>query len=257
MKIGPVEIGSGHPCRVVAEVSNAHGGDLGRCLRLLDAIKAAGADLGKIQAFTVDELIALRGDGPAPAQWSHMTMRELYSRAQTPLAWLPALFEHAATIGLPLFSSVFGLESLAALEKVGCPAYKIAALDNQQTGLIQAAASRKKPVLVSGAAHCEWAYNGVVGFPGGISWAYCPPGYPTPIENIKLPDFPRSGFLGLSSHCLEPELPIAAVARGAKLIEMHVMLAEEPSDLEANISLTQYQLADMVRVIRKTEAMIA
>ena len=51
-------------------------------------------------------------------------------------------------------------------------------------------------------------------------------------------------------------LPVAAVARGCKLIEMHFMLADEPSELEANVSLNQYQANQMIHDIRRVEAML-
>ncbi len=68
------------------------------------------------------------------------------------------------------------------------------------------------------------------------------------------PDGPT--WMGLSSHNLDPRLPIAAVARGAKMIEMHVMLDDEPSALESNVSLTVSDFARMVRDVRATEEML-
>jgi sialic acid synthase SpsE len=85
---------------------------------------------------------------------------------------------------------------------------------------------------------------------------YCPPGYPTSPKDIHIPEFFQAGYLGLSSHCMAPELPVAAVARGCKLIEMHVMLADEPSELESNVSLNEHQVEELVRSIRRTEEML-
>src|SRR4051812_38020180 len=79
----------GGPCRFVVEVSNSHNQSFARALRLIDAAKAIQADFVKFQAFTVDELCALRGEGLAPSPWGDdgTTMRDLYTRAETPLAW--------------------------------------------------------------------------------------------------------------------------------------------------------------------------
>ena len=253
LKIGGLEIGGDNPCRFVAEMSNNHNGDRDRLGRMIDAAHAAGADVIKVQAYTPDELCELRGNGPAPAQWGEQgwSMRELYAKAQTPLEWLPRIAAHCERVGVPWFSSVFGLDSLAALEAVGCSAYKIARLDNMHTRLIDAVKRTGKPVIVSGAREDVTAGD-------GVSWLYCPPGYPAPIENVRLPQpFATEGFVGISSHCLEPMLPVAAVARGAKLIEMHFQLAEEPSELEANISLNEHQWRVMVENCRRVEAMLA
>lgn len=256
MNIADVEIGGHHPCRFVAELSNNHNGSLERALRLIRAAKDAGADLVKFQCYTPDELVQLRGDGPAPAQWGAQgwTMRALYEKAQTPHAWFPDLVAECQRVGIPWFSSVFGLESLALLERLGCPAYKIARLDNHQGGLLQAVASRDKWVLVSGHGNADPRYG------YRIRGLYCPPGYPTPAAEVRLPlrmEKVPGDWLGLSSHCLAPELPIAAVARGAKLLEYHVQLDEEPSELEANISLTISQFRAMVDAVRRTEALLA
>jgi sialic acid synthase SpsE len=113
VNIAGVEIGSGHPCRFVAELSNNHNGDRDRCGRLIDAAKAAGADFVKFQCYTPDELVALRGDGPAPAPWNDRTMRDLYTQAQTPLDWFPKIKAHCERVGIPWFSSVFGPTSLS------------------------------------------------------------------------------------------------------------------------------------------------
>src|SRR5690242_7059952 len=58
-------------CRFVVEISNAHNGSYDRAIRLIDAAKDAGADFVKTQAFTVDELCALRGEGTAPVPWGN------------------------------------------------------------------------------------------------------------------------------------------------------------------------------------------
>ena len=252
MSIGGIEIGGTNPCRFVFEVSNAHNGDLDRALRLIDAAKACGADFVKFQAYTPQELVTLRGDGPAPDPWGAQgwNMRDLYSKAQTPLSWFPELFAHARAIGIVPFSSVFGMESLAMLESVDCPAYKIARLDNQHADLIAAAVDTGKPVLVSSAEEPVTR--------GDVWTLYCAPSYPTPAADLRLPwNFPEAGYLGLSSHCLDPYAPIAAVARGAKIVEMHGQLHDEPSELESNVSLGDWEFARMIDEVRRVEVLLA
>lgn len=249
MKIGTVGIGGANPCRFVAEVGNAHNGSIERAFRLIDAVVDAGADIVKLQCYTPTELVGLRGDGPAPEPWgtAGWTMRALYEKAQTPMAWFPRLASHCDLLGVPWFSSVFGKESLALLEFLHCPAYKIARLDNKDRALFNAVRATGKPMLVSTSEY-------KISPAAGTEYLYCPPGYPVAVEDVHLPNsFTR--YLGLSSHCLAPELPVAAVARGCKLIEMHVQLADEPSELEENVSLTQHEFKAMVESVRTTEAL--
>ena len=251
LTIGGVEIGGDNPCRFVAEVGANHNGSYDTAYNLVRAARSCGADFIKFQAYTMDEIIGLRGDGPAPEPWARYgTLRQLYERAITPLDWLPSLFAYARKIGLVPFASVFGAESGAALEALDCPAYKIARYDNGQAHLLDAVYRTGKTMLVSAARHqrAEWFADDVV-------WLYCPPGYPAVVE--WLPTFDARDFLGLSSHCLDPFLPIAAVSRGAKLLEYHLQLDDVPAELDGSFSLTAHQFGQMVASVRQTERLLA
>lgn len=250
MNIGPVEVGGANPCRFVAEISGNHNGDRDRCGRLIDAAQAAGADLVKFQCYTPDELIALRGDGAAPEPWGSQgwTMRALYEKAQTPLDWFPKIAAHCERVGMPWFSSVFGSDSLAALEAVGCPAYKIARLDNR-SAFARSLANIGKPLIVSEANEGEsqiWDTT--------ILW--CPPGYPQTDFRAMRVSLEWRAFDGLSYHGTDPRIPFAAAMMGAKIIECHVQLDDEPSELEANVSLTMTQQARLIRDVRDMEALL-
>ena len=238
MNIEGVNVGEQHPCRYIFEVSNAHNGDKARALRLIDAAAASNADFVKFQCYTPDELVAIRGDGPAPEPWGAMgwTMRALYDVARTPLEWFPDLFAYARSLHLVPFASVFGADSLAVLQAVGCPAYKIARLDNQSALLHALVDATGKPKIVSvapnQAAHAD-------------ATLFCPPGYPQEPFDCT-PDI-WTAHTGLSYHGTDPAVPMHAVTTGAKLIECHVMLDDEPSELEASVCLTVSQFTTLVR----------
>lgn len=252
LTIGGVGIGGDNPCRFVAEVGANHNGSYDTAIRLIDAAKATGAEFVKFQAYTMGEIIGLRGDGPAPPPWERYgTLRQLYERALTPLEWLPSLFQHARDLGIVPFASVFGMESLAALEAVDCPAYKIARYDNRSSSLITSVHGTSKPLFISA------DYDEVMPW-AGVTYLYCPPGYPTSVEGVVLPRFYEfTDWLGLSSHCLDPFLPIAAVSRGAKLLEYHIQLDDTPAELDGSFSLTAHQFAQMVASVRQTERLLA
>ena len=245
--IAGVDIGAHEPCRFIAEISNNHNGSLVQALQLLDAAKEAGADFAKLQSYTPEELVALRGDGPAPEPWGAQgySMHRLYEIAQTPHGWFPALFKHARSIDLPLFSSVFGLESLALCEWLGCPAYKIARLDNHHGWLYDACAATGKPVIVS--ANDEIVL--------GDLHLWCPPGYPQPALGLERDRFDE--YDGFSYHGTDPLAGVMAAALGAQVVEAHLQLRDIPSVLEHNISLNEYGFASMVNRTRRIEAMRA
>lgn len=239
MNIAGIEIGPGQPCRTVAELSNAHNGKLETAFRLIDAAKAAGADFVKLQAYTPGELVRLRGDGPAPDPWGAegWSMRDLYEKARTPLEWLPELAARCDAVGIPWFASAFGPESIAACGVLDCAAYKMASLDRGAAWLRAALMATGKPLLQS-----------VPDPDSRDGYLYCPPGYPQ-----KRFGFGNAHFCGFSYHGTEPLVPLLAWANGAYLIECHLQLADEPSDLERTVSLNEMEFRQMVDMLRLAE----
>lgn len=233
---------------IVAELGPNHNGQFQNALRLIESAKDAGADFCKLQAYLPSELVALRGDGPAPEPWGSQgwTMRDLYESAATPFEWFPELVAHAKDIGIGWFASVFGAESLAMLEGLDCPAYKIAAMEWSDSGLRHMVEATGKPVVRS----MPLAQSD----DGGPWNVYCPPGYPqTELHLARI----RSGFYwGFSYHGQDPNVPAYAVVAGARYIETHIHLEDEPSRLEAGFAFTGRGFKEMVHGIRKAEALL-
>ena len=236
IQIANREIGLDRPVFCVAEISGNHNGDLDRALRLIQAAKDAGADAVKFQAFTLEEILALRGTGQAPPPWEAMSLPELYAKLITPAEWFPALFTYARQIGIIPFSSVFGRDSLAMLEKLDCPAYKIAKPECRNWDLRKLVAATRKPFFVSGDS------------------IHCPGGYPARLEDMAWLDWPVAA-IGLSSHCPDPVVGPVAVAYGAEYLEFHMMLDDGVPTLDDPVNLTASQFAEMVRLARKAETM--
>lgn len=252
MNIGGVGIGGGQPCRTIAEISNNHGGRYDLAIALISAAKDAGADMVKCQAYLPEELVALRGDGPAPAPWNDRSMLDLYTDAATPLEWLPGMFGAAKRFGIPLFASVFGEKSLAALEESGCPAYKISHFEAETMWLRRAVRDTGKPVILSTSDYAEPIPGDVPEFRMA-----CPGGYPASVADMVLGNYEDNGHnWGLSSHCKDPLVAPVAVARGAKLLEFHMMLSWAPSKLESSVSLDEKEFAAMVQSVKRTEELL-
>jgi len=247
MNIAGVEIGPGQPCRIVAEISNNHNGSLELAKRLIHECAHAGADFVKFQCYTPDELVRLRGDGPAPDPWGAdgWTMRDLYEKAQTPHAWFPELVAECDRAGVAWFSSVFGWESLDLLLELDCPAFKFAALDVDTHFVAHAADMVRrlgKPVLASSRGGRLW-------------WAdttlYCPEGYPQDWGPWGLDWLLHSGYLnGISYHGTDVSWLACLTtygSGGADLVECHVQLDDIASELESGVSLTVSQLRELCR----------
>lgn len=243
MNISGVEY-TGRPI-VIAEISNNHNGNLENCLQLVMAAHDVGADIVKFQAYTPAELVQLRGNGPAPEPWGSQgwTLEALYGKAQTPLKWFPKLADFCRDHGIPWFSSVFGMGSLALLEVLDCPTYKLASLDYGKRNLARAVAATGKPVVGS----CSHATA-----PRSYDVAlWCPPGYPQAPASFQ---GRFKAYDGFSYHGTDPVVPLLAAAHGAKVIECHIQLDDEPSELEANVSLTIRQLGWLVSALGTVEA---
>jgi pseudaminic acid synthase len=258
VNIGGVEIGGGQPCRVIAELSCNHGGSLDRALRMIRAAKEAKCDLVKFQAYTPTELIALRGDGPAPGAWGEQgyTMQTLYEEARTPFGWFPTLFAYAREIGITPFASFFGRESFDVLQSVNCGAYKIAALDRTHSWIVDLAISSGKPVIASVPTEADRRER-------GVEYLLCPPDYPQTAIALDRRMFVEQfvgiagtvppPFIGFSYHGRDHRVCYDAAVLGAGLIEAHFQLENEMGSIEWEISLTNVQFAQLVKEIRASE----
>jgi sialic acid synthase SpsE len=138
---------------------------------------------------------------------------------------------------------VFGKESLMEMEAVGCPAYKLASLDREAKWLFDAVRATGKPVIVSRPDHPD---------PRADATLWCPEGYPQ--QALDFDELERGKFDGFSYHGVSTAIPSwSASIYGAKMVEVHFQLDDEPSELEASISLRASQFKMMTEYVRLCE----
>lgn len=219
---------------IVAELSGNHNGSIDRAFELMELAHDSGADAVKIQTYTEDSL-TLDSDRPEfqlkGGLWGGQSYYELYKKAKTPREWMKPLFAHAKAHGILLFSSPFAKEDVDCLEQAGCPIYKIASYELNDTGLIDYVASKGKPMVMStGLANDEEIDRAVkIVRKRGISdltLLHCESRYPAVPELFNLNSIPYlkeryNCKAGLSNHALGDVLDIAATAIGADMIEKH------------------------------------
>ena len=252
---------------IIAELSANHGYKLENALASVRAAKAAGADAIKIQTYTADT-ITLDCDSAdfqvkSGTLWDGTTLYQLYKQAYTPWEWHQAIFDEAKKIGVDCFSTPFDKTAVDFLEQLGNPIYKIASFEITDIPLIEYAASKHKPMIISmGIATPEdiqlalEACHRVGNF--DVTLLHCVSAYPAPLENVNLRTMMDMAEnyavkVGLSDHTMGADVSIAAVALGATMIEKHFILDRSIGGPDAAFSMQQDEFAAMVQSIRNVE----
>lgn len=259
MEIAGRAIGGAEPPYVIAEMSNNHLQSPERAAELIVAAKRAGADAVKLQTYDADSLTI---DSDAPdfwindGLWSGQTLYQLYRSIGLDREHQRRLFALGHELGITVFSSPFDEGAVDFLEELDCPAYKIASFELVDLELIAKAASTGKPVIMSTgmATLAEIAEAVQVAYDSGaraLALLHCISGYPTPVEeaNIRRIDELAKRFdvpVGFSDHTLGITTAIAAVARGASIIEKHFTLRRSDGGPDAAFSLEPEELAALV-----------
>ncbi|WP_296804215.1 pseudaminic acid synthase [uncultured Methanobrevibacter sp.] len=266
-KIGEKEIGENNPAFIIAELSANHMNDFDVAVKTIEAMAEAGADAVKFQTFTPDT-ITLNCDNEyfqikQGTVWDGQVLHKLYDDAYMPWDWQPKLKKIAENLGLIVFSSPFDKTSVDFLEDMDVLAYKIASFEITDIPLIEYAASKGKPIIIStGIASFEDIELAVktcldVGN-DKIALLKCTSSYPAPLEEINLNTIPdikeKFNFVvGLSDHTLGGEVSTAAVALGANIIEKHFILDRAMGGPDSEFSMEPDEFKLMVDSIRNVE----
>lgn len=254
------------PVFIIAEMSANHGQDFDRAVKIIKAAHAAGANAIKLQTYTPDtitidsdnEFFQIKG-----TIWEGRTLHDLYGEAYTPWEWHPRLKEVAEELGLTFFSTPFDHTAVDFLEELNVPCHKVASFEMVDLPLIKKIASTGKPTIMSTGmateAEIEEAVNAFKEGGGtDLALLKCTSAYPAPPEEMNLRTIPylseKFGVTaGLSDHTLGIEIPIAAVAVGAKIIEKHFCLERAAGGPDTSFSLEPAEFKAMVDGVRKAE----
>ena len=252
-------------CFIIAELSANHGGKLETALETVRAAKRAGADAIKIQTYTADT-ITLNSNKDCfkinqGTHWDGQFLYDLYKTASLPWKWHAKIFKVAKEEGLVCFSSPFDLTAIDFLEELETPIYKIASFEITDIPLIEYAASKGKPMIIStGIAEVEDIELAIetcrkVGN-NDITILKCTSAYPADPKDANLLTIPdiKSKFgvkAGLSDHTMGIEGPVVATVLGATVIEKHFILDKSIGGPDAHFSLDEKEFTEMVTAVRK------
>ncbi len=254
---------------VIAEAGVNHNGDVGTAVELVARAAEAGADVIKFQTFDTAQLVARSAPkaayqaartGTAEGQYDMVRRLELSRDAHVSL--LDACRAH----GITFMSTAFDQGSLDLLIALGVERLKIPSGDITNLPLLRYVGGRGLPVILStgmatiGEVETAVGVLEVSGTPRErITVLHCTTEYPAPFRDVNLNAMitlrdALKVSIGYSDHTPGIEVPIAAVALGATVIEKHLTLDRSLPGPDHHASLDPGEFAHMVRAIRHVEA---
>lgn len=251
---------------IIAEMSANHGGSLENALEIVRQAAKAGADCLKIQTYTADtitidcdnEYFQIHG-----GLWDGYKLHDLYTDASTPWEWQERIKQECEACGMDFLSTPFDPTAVDFLESIGCEAYKIASFELVDIPLIEYAAAKGKPMIIScgmgSVAEIQDAVDACrrVGN-DRIVLLKCCSEYPANWSDMHLANIPdmqkRFGVpVGLSDHSAGSLAPVVGVTLGACVVEKHVMLPGVESP-DSGFSMTMAEFAQMVQDVHNARA---
>lgn len=251
---------------IIAEAGVNHNGDIHTAKKLAMAAKEAGADAVKFQTFCTEDLVA--ENAPA-AEYQKKNLGkdtsqyEMLKKLELSYAEFRELKQYCEKIGIVFLSTPFDLKSLNFLDEIGISLWKVPSGEITNYPYLVRIANTGKPIIMStGMSEIEEIENAlkVLQKNGAdqISLLHCTTEYPAPKEsvNLRVIDTLAQKFnvsVGYSDHTTGIEIPIAAVARGAEIIEKHFTLSRKMEGPDHKASLEPDELRQMVSCIRNVE----
>ena len=259
-QIGDFVISDSTPTFIIAEIGNNHNGNLELAKKLVDEAVNSGADCAKFQMRSMKSMYRnSKSDEDLGAEYT----LDLLSRFQLSNENLFRVFDYCNHKNIIPLCTPFDVESLVALESYGVMGYKLASADLTNHDLILKMAETHKPVICSTGMSNEGEIVSAVKLlrNNGMNYAllHCNSTYPAPYKDINLnylPHLKKIGHnceVGYSGHERGFMVPIAAVAKGARIIEKHFTLDRNMEGNDHRVSLLPYEFSEMVSSIRAVE----
>lgn len=279
------------PVFVIAEAGVNHNGDRDLALRLVDVAAQAGADAVKFQTFDAARLASRHVPKAGYQQRTTdagESQRDMLARLELQRDWHGELKQHANAQGLEFLSTPFDEDSLDFLLELGMPRLKLPSGELTNAPLLWRFARARLPLIVSTGmatlseveqalaviAHARhhdqeptgmqevWRHWGrgtaICTLVESVVLLHCTSQYPTPMEqaNLRAMDTLGHAFglpVGYSDHTEGCLIPVAAVARGATVIEKHFTLDRSMPGPDHRASLEPQELIRMVAEVRALE----
>ena len=256
---------------IIAEAGVNHNGDMSIALDLVDAAADAGANFIKFQTFKAEQLVTAKAEKALYQKDSEgisETQYEMLKRLELSFENHKVLIERCHEKNIGFLSSAFDLDSLNFLLSLNLPYIKIPSGEiNNLPYLRQVGTTRNKIILSTGMSNIDEITEAIEVFrKAGVGKErliilHCNSEYPTPMQDVHLNAMVSlkekfGNSVGYSDHTKGIEVPIAAVALGAIIVEKHFTICRDYEGPDHKASLEPDELAEMVRSIRNIEKAI-
>lgn len=252
---------------IIAEAGVNHNGKLDLALKLCDAAKVAGVDAVKFQTWKTENIVTASArqaayqtanTGKEESQYDMLKNLELsYDHFR-------CIQDYCKKIGIDFLSTPDEEESLQFLVSLGLPFIKVGSGEVTNIPYLRKIGACKKPVILSTGmstlAQVANAYDTLLKAGAAeVSLLHCTTNYPCPMDEVNLQAMVtlRNAFkckVGYSDHTMGTEIPVAAAALGAEIIEKHFTLDRTMDGPDHKASLEPAELRLMVQQIRNIEA---
>ncbi len=251
---------------IIAEAGVNHNGSIALAKRMVDAAKGAGADCIKFQTFVSSSVASNRAIKAEYQKWNtdiDESQVDMLKKLELSFDQFRVLNRYCEEQGIEFLSTAFDFESIDFLNSLGMTKWKIPSGDITNLPYLIRVAKLGKPVILStgmstmdevGVAIDVLRENGA----GEVTVLHCTTEYPTPFTDVNLRAMRTIGrafdvSVGYSDHTKGIEIPIAAVAMGATVIEKHFTLDRDMEGPDHKASLEPHELRAMIESIRNVE----
>ena len=235
---------------IIAEIGENHCGNIDYARKMIKIAKDAGADIVKFQTYNGNKA----ADSDPEKEW--------FKKVNLSKEQHVELMNCARNYGIEFLSTPFGVEEADMLFSLGLKSMKIASFHINNLPMLQLINQKAERVFLStgmsSMQEIERAVNELKDVKD-IYLLHCVSEYPLPYGNVNLRvmdtlrnKFPRCN-VGYSDHTIGITAPIAAVARGAEVIEKHITLDKNLPGTDHILSADIYELKEMVKQIRLIE----
>lgn len=252
---------------IIAEAGVNHNGSLELALKLVETAKEIGADAVKFQTFRAESLasrFAHKADYQERTTSASESQLEMLRRLELDAAAHAYIIEHCRNIGIKFLSSPFDMDSADLLDTLNVPLFKVPSGEITNLMFLRHLAAKGRPLILSTGmstlGEVEEAVSTVRDAGStDLTLLHCVTEYPAPYVDVNLRAMQtlKIAFglpVGYSDHTPGIEIPVAAVALGAEVIEKHFTLDRSLPGPDHRASLEPAEFQQMVIAIRHTEA---